>query len=244
MGYRPFARALTLAAALIASGTAVQASQASTEGLFKRLTVLAPAGNADVAYNLGMFLNNGIGTAQDNPAAFKYFLQAAEAGHPLAAFKVGCYYAGQFRGVVPVDAGLALKYKLRAAEAGYDRAQQAVGAHYSKAGDLTQAVAWLERAARQGDAASTAWLAHHFAGDASPDKVKGLALLKLTQDRKPQPSPQLQARIAALEAALSPEQRAVAEREKASWRGELTPLSRQARAGSAQLPALLASLEK
>ncbi|HEY0953172.1 MAG TPA: hypothetical protein VGE36_00340 [Roseateles sp.] len=243
MPHRLCARALVLAACLCAG--AVQATApASNEALFQRLSALAPAGNAEVAYNLGMFLNNGIGTARDNVAAFRYFSQAAEAGHALAAYKVGCYYAGQFRDVVPVDAALALKFKLRAAEAGYDLAQRDVGAYQGKTGDTAQALAWFERAARQGDAASTALLAQHFAGDASPDKVKGLALLKLLKERMPQPSAQLLERIAAVEAGLTADQRGAAEREKSSWGSDPTPLTRQARGGMAQVPALLAALEQ
>lgn len=50
-----------------------------------------------------MFLNNGIGTHRDNKAAFRYFSEAAEAGDVLASYKVGCYYAGQFKDVFPLD---------------------------------------------------------------------------------------------------------------------------------------------
>ncbi|WP_457424807.1 tetratricopeptide repeat protein [Roseateles sp. P5_E7] len=244
MASRYFTRNLVLAAALCLGGALAQAADGSQQGLFKRLTVLAPAGNAEVAYHLGMFLNNGVGTAKDNKAAFKYFLQAAEAGNELAAFKVGCYYAGQFSGVVPVDPGLALKYKLRAAEAGYDLAQQGVGAHYGRGGDLAQALVWFDRASRQGDLSSTALLARHFAADASPDKVKGLALMQLLKERAPKPSPELEERIQAVEAELTPEQRAAAASIKSTWGNEPTPLTRQARNSGTQLSELLASLEK
>ena len=36
-----------------------------------------------------------IGTAKDNAAAFQQFSAAAAAGHPLAAYKVGCYLASR-----------------------------------------------------------------------------------------------------------------------------------------------------
>ncbi|MFG6430357.1 hypothetical protein [Roseateles sp. LYH14W] len=106
-------RFVALAATALVSLSGAQAESLSKEAMFARLSALAPNGNAEVKYNLGMFLNNGIGTAQDNVAAFRYFTEAAEAGHPLAAYKVGCYLAGQFLGVVPVNQADALKFSKR-----------------------------------------------------------------------------------------------------------------------------------
>ncbi len=79
-----------------------------------------------------MLFNNGIGVAQDNRRAFALFQAAAEAGDPLAAYKVGCYHAGQFPGVVPQDEEQALRYKLVAAEAGYSLAQVDVANIYMR----------------------------------------------------------------------------------------------------------------
>ena len=114
---------LVLSIIVVFSLSAAMAEDLSNEAMFSRLSALASGGNAEVKYNLGMFLNNGIGKARDNKAAFQYFSEAAESGHELASYKVGCYLAGQFPGTVPVNETAAHKFKLRAAEAGYDLAQ-------------------------------------------------------------------------------------------------------------------------
>lgn len=220
------------------------AADPSPETLFKRLNALAATGNADVKYNLGMFLNNGIGTAQDNKAAFRYFVEAAESGSELAAYKVGCYYAGQFAGIVATDEDSALKYKLKAAEAGYDLAQLDAGMHFGRKGDVANALLWWERASRQVNAAATAYLAHYFSGNVSPDKTKGLALLLLLKERMPTSTKEMLDRIAALESQLSSEEKLEAKRIRSSWFEGPTPLTAKARSGFAAVPALLASLEK
>lgn len=212
--------------------------------MFTRLSALAPTGNAEVQYNLGMFLNNGIGTPTDNQAAFKSFTAAAEAGHELAAFKVGCYLAGQFPGTVTVDEAEALRFKLRAAEAGYDLAQFDVGMHFSKRRDLANAMLWWERASHQGNKEATAYLAHHLSGDASPDKARGYAIALLLKDMMPTATTELTARINALEAQLSAGERADAAALRATWITGPTPLTIKAQAGMKAVPELIASLER
>lgn len=230
----------TVAVAALA-GVALAQPAPSSEALFTQLKALAPAGNAEVQYHLGMFLNNGIGTARDNAAAFQQFSAAAAAGHPLAAYKVGCYLAGQFPGVVPLDPDEALKFKLRAAEAGYAPAQQDVGIFYAKRGDVANARLWLERASRQGSLPATAYLARELSGDLSADKTKGYALLQLLKARMPAPSPEVTARIAKLDAQLSDGEKAVAATLRASWLTGETLLTKQAKVGLDSVPALIAS---
>ena len=226
------------------SGAALAQPAPSSEVLFTQLKALAPAGNAEVQYHLGMFLNNGIGTVRDNAAAFQQFSAAAAAGHPLAAYKVGCYLAGQFPGVVPLDPDEALKFKLRAAEAGYELAQQDVGIAYVKRGDVANARLWLERASRQGSLPATAYLARELSADVSANKTKGYALLQLLKARMPAPPPEMTERIAKLDAQLSDGEKAVAATLRASWVTGETPLTQQARSGTRALPALIASLER
>lgn len=236
-------------AALIAGSvlafTAVHARAATNEEtLLARLNALAPSGNAEVRYNLGMFLNNGIGTARDNPAAFKHFSAAADAGHELAAYKVGCYLAGQFPGVVPRDENAALSFKLRAAEAGYDIAQFDVGLRLGKQGDMGRALQWWERASRQGHRGATVHLANHLSGPASLDKPKGYALLLLAQEQQPKTTPELAARIAELGALLGEPEKAEAGRIRAAWLTGKSPLTVKAETGIKSLPALLGALEQ
>lgn len=239
-----FPRLVAAVAFAALSMSAVAAQSLSREAMFTKMSALASTGNAEVQYNLGMFLNNGIGTPRDNAAAFKHFTEAAAAGHPLAAYKVGCYLAGQFPGVVPVNQDEALKFKLRAAEAGYELAQFDVGQRYGKTGDLANAQIWWERASRQGSLQATAALAHHLTGPMSTDKTKGYALLLLLKERIPAVPKEMQERVGRVEAQLSDGEKAVAATLRAAWVTGETPLTKQAKAGLDRVPALIASLER
>lgn len=213
--------------------------------MFKRLSALAESGNADVKYNLGMLLNNGIGTPRDNKAAFRFFSEAAEAGNLLASYKLGCYYAGQFADVVPADEQAALRFKLLAAEAGYDLAQHDVAMHFAKAGDIANALLWWEKASRQAYMPSTAYLAKHWSrGADSRDRSKGLALMLILKERMPNTPKELSDRLAAAQAELSDAEKTEAERMRAAWLTGPTPLTTAARAGIAAVPALLSSIER
>ena len=114
---------------LFASAAFAQAS-ATDEFVFEEMLKLASQGDHEAEYHVGMMLNNGIGIAADQKEAFQWFKKSAEAGHPLGAYKFGCYYAGQFPDVVDVNYELALKYKLVAAQQGYDLAQTDIAKHY------------------------------------------------------------------------------------------------------------------
>ena len=78
------------------------------------MVVLADKGDAEAQYHVGMMYNNGIGTKQNPKQAFEWFEKSAASNDPLGAYKLGCYYAGQFAGVVTIDQSEALKYKLGA----------------------------------------------------------------------------------------------------------------------------------
>jgi TPR repeat protein len=211
--------------------------------MFLRLSALAASGNAEVKFNLGMFLNNGIGTVQDNQAAFRYFSEAAEAGNDLASYKVGCYHAGQFPGVVPVDERAALKFKLRAAEAGYDLAQLDVAMHLGKAGDTAAARSWMEKASRQANMHATAYLTVHLSADTSPDPVTGFALMLTLTERVPNAPEEVSRRMAMLEARLSDAEKTQAKHIRSTWFTGPTPITTKARSGITDVPRLIASLE-
>ena len=101
---------------------------------FNAMVALANKGDAEAQYHVGMMHNNGIGTQKDPRQAFEWFQKSAASNDPLGAYKLGCYYAGQFEGVVPTDANEALKYKLIAAKAGYALAQHDVALLYGQTG--------------------------------------------------------------------------------------------------------------
>ena len=97
-----------------------------------------------------MMLNNGIGTAKNPSLALQWFEKSAKARDPLAAYKAGCYYSGQFKDTVAVDSEKSLQYKLVAAEAGYSLAQHDVANVYAQRNQFSNAIKWWEAAAKQG----------------------------------------------------------------------------------------------
>jgi len=145
----------TLATVMLFFGGKAYAQPTATDKfLFEEMLKLASKGEPEAEYHIGMFFNNGIGTAADPDEAFQWFKKSAAAGDPLGAYKLGCYYAGQFAGVVDIDQNIALKYKLVAAEQGYDLAQSDVARHYHVSKNYPEAIRWLTEAAKQGDPGS------------------------------------------------------------------------------------------
>lgn len=125
-------------------------ANANDADLFKAMVVLANKGNAEAQYHVGMMHNNGIGTQKDPRQAFEWFQKATASSDPLGAYKLGCYYAGQFPGVVKSDPSEALKYKLISAKAGYALAQHDVAILYDKQGNSEEALKWWKTAGNQG----------------------------------------------------------------------------------------------
>lgn len=148
---------------LVFISAAFAQSSALDKYLFEGMLKLASQGDREAEYHVGMLLNNGIGVAADRKAAFQWFKKSAEAGDPLGAFKLGCYYDGQFPGVIPTDHALGLKYKLIAAEQGYDLAQLGVAQHYHASKNFPEAVRWWTAAAKQGETDSMHYLSEAYA---------------------------------------------------------------------------------
>ncbi|HEY0413821.1 MAG TPA: tetratricopeptide repeat protein [Allosphingosinicella sp.] len=141
-------RRIVIALGLALAAAAVPAC-AQSPHLAEKLAKLAGSGNAEAQYHLGMLYNNGLGVEKDPRRAFALFQKAAAGGDSLGHYKVGCYYDGEFEGVVPPDPAEALRHKLFAAEAGYSLAQLDVAIHYYVANDYAAAFRWFEAAARQ-----------------------------------------------------------------------------------------------
>src|SRR5712671_2637865 len=110
-------------------------AKANDADTLKAMVALANKGDAEAQYHVGMMYNNGIGTQQDPRQAFEWFQKSTASNDPLGAYKLGCYYAGQFAGVVPSDSNEALKYKLVTAKAGYALAQHDVAILYERQGN-------------------------------------------------------------------------------------------------------------
>jgi TPR repeat protein len=209
-------------------------AEAQSAELTQKLEKAARSGDSEANYHLGMIYNNGLGVTQDAKRAFAYFKQAAEAGDPLGAYKVGCYYAGQFEGVVAVDQEQALRYKLKAAEAGYKLAQLDVGIIYAQRKDYGPALKWFEAAGKQGDAQSLYNLSVFYKdglGTAS-SRPRTHAFFRLAHiAARGNVSDGAQKQLEEMGAAMSPDERAEAERIAASWVTGPTPLTRLAAAG-------------
>lgn len=197
----------------------------------RKLTALGEQGSAAAQYNVGMFHNNGIGTAKDPRAAFRWFERAAAGGDALGHYKVGCYYAGQFPGAVEVDEAKALTAKTVAAEAGYSLAQGDVGNIYCQRSDWPQAVKWWAAAAEQGHAPAAYNLSGAYqCGQGVPkDPVKALTNLLIVRRLTPEPMhPRLVPQLEAIRGTLSPGQTAEAEAAAAGWQARPTPLTLRA----------------
>jgi len=226
-------RNLLRALALIVVSVQSIAAPSDSE-LFRKLTVLAEKGSAPAQYNLGMLYNNGIGTSKDPRAAFRWFEKSAAAGDPLASYKVGCYYAGQFAGVVPEDHGKALSAKLVAAKAGYFRAQLDVGNFYAREGNFPEATKWWILAAEQADAQSLVNLSevYRLGQGVQKNPTKALELtLKASRVVPPDARTQLQSRVASLRGEATPEQVAQAEKAAVAWKPRSTQLTDRADLG-------------
>jgi uncharacterized protein len=226
---RSFKLIIGAAALLAACGASAQSSD-----LAQRLDGLAKAGSAEAHYHLGMLYNNGIGVKQDPKRAFELFKAAAHGGDPLGAYKVGCYYAGQFEGVVPVDESQALRFKLAAAEAGYDLAQLDVAIIYTRRGDHARALPWFESAAKQGEAQALYNLSVFYKDGlgTSPSPVKTHAFFRLAHlASRGSVSEGAQKQLDEIAGQMSAGEKTEAEQIATTWVTGPTALTRQARAG-------------
>lgn len=171
---------VALAAGALLAGVPVSAQDRQVE----QLEGLAEQGNAKAKYHLGMMYLTGTSVEQDRERAVGYFRASAELGEPLASYKLGCFYDGQYE-LFEVDYDLALQHKLVAAEAGYALAQQDVAGLYYRRGDVDRALEWLERAVAQGTtgALSTYASIHNGAPGTAKDPAKTAAYFKLFLQR-------------------------------------------------------------
>ncbi|NML61489.1 sel1 repeat family protein [Massilia sp. RP-1-19] len=213
------------------------------ESMSARLRSLAEQGNRAAQYHLGMLYNNGIGSVTKDPKkAFAWFQKSAEGNDPLGAYKLGCYFAGQFPGVVAVDEDRAYSYKLIAAKAGYSLAQSDVAIISYKRGDYERAATWWKLAADQGNAIAAYNLANlHGSGRVGPvDHAMAYAYFKLSKlISEKSVSASAQTTLTLLAAKMSPQELERAEQFVASWEEKRSDLTVQAQAPAGAIAALL-----
>lgn len=225
-------RRLFSGAALVSLSLASCANAEPGSGLVQALERLAASSNAEAIYHLGMASQVGAGVPKDPAKALEAFRRAAALGDVLASYKLGCFYDGQGEGLVERDPELALRYKLVAAEAGYALAQQDVAALYAAKGEMGAALAWLEKATRQGwpDALATYASVHNGAPGVTPDAAKTAAYFRLFVDRVDASEKQRQW-LLSFERQMSSEQRQTAHEIVRSYRPAPTPLTVRALSG-------------
>ena len=201
---------------------------------FHAMVALANKGDAEAQYHVGMMHNNGIGTQQDPRQAFEWFQKSAASNDPLGAYKLGCYYAGQFAGVVTPDSNEALKYKLVAAQAGYALAQNDVAILYDKQGNSEEALKWLKMAGDQGNPMALFGLSLSYsAGKGTPkDLSMSYAYFKLSK-RAPKKN------VDEYAAMLSKPELEKAEKLVSEWRPRPTALTLKAMRGVSAADELL-----
>jgi len=211
---------------------ACSAASNPSPNLVEKLTALSRSGNAEASYHLGMLYNNGLGVQQDNRRALELFRASAEAGDPLGAYKLGCYYAGQF-GVIERNEAQALRYKRIAAEAGYSLAQLDVAILYHQRGDHVQALRWFEAAAHQGipQALYNLSVMYRDGQGAPASRARTYAFFRLAQQAQGSISPTARQTIRDLREQLTASEHAEAESIASGWVTGPTPLTRQAMSG-------------
>lgn len=116
----------------------------------QNLKPLAKAGDIYSQYLLGEMYRLGQGIEQDYEQAAYWYRKAAEHGHALAQCKLSqLIFWG--RGVVS-DRDEAMSLALKAAQQGAAEAQNNLGYLYKFLGNRQEAIFWMRKAAKQGDA--------------------------------------------------------------------------------------------
>lgn len=193
---------------------------------FNAMVALANKGDAEAQYHVGMMYNNGIGTQKDPRQAFEWFQKSTASNHPLGAYKLGCYYAGQFEGVVTTDANEALKYKLVSAKAGYALAQHDVALLYGRQENFEEAVKWMKMAGDQGSPEALYKLSgSYFEGKGAPkDLSLAYAYFKLSNVAPKK-------KVNEMAAILSKPELEKAEKLVSEWKPQPTALTLKAKSG-------------
>ncbi len=207
-----------------------------------QLAALSESGSAEATYHLGMMRHLGIGSPKDDKAAFELFRKAAEAGDPLAAFKLGDYYARADNGQVEPDKAEALRLKTIAAEAGYALAQYDVARLHFEADQTDLALEWLLRSAQQGHPDALRALASLYNRDAIPkDAARTYAYYALYLARLAAPTEKQTAFQTEFVAKMSDEDKARGDQIVKDWHIDTSSLTAKAQSGLRAAEALVAA---
>jgi uncharacterized protein len=201
---------------------------AANEDLFIKMKQLAENGDPEAQYHLGMFYNNGIGTAKNAQLAFEWFQKSAAGGDPLGNYKLGCYYGGQGQFIITVDHEKALQYKLIAAKAGYSLAQYDVANMLLEKGDYVAAIHWLKSAGEQGsfDALNTLFEVYYRGEYIKKDIYSAYLYLNIaTKTSKAAIPPHIKSIMDELSTIISIGEKSKADNIIVSWKPKPSPLT-------------------
>lgn len=230
--------AILTALALIAAAPQKPVDRAE---LVAGLRTKVAQGDVEAAYHLGMMRHLGIGGLKDEKAAFELFKQAADAGDPLAAYKLGDYYARADNGFVTADKAEALRLKTIAAEAGYSLAQHDVARMHFEAGEIDAALEWLLRAGQQGNADALRALASLYNSNAvTKDPARTYAYYSLFLKRLAKPTEAQTKFLTDFTATMSEEDRERGGKIVTDWKTEPSELTKKAQSGLRAAEALIA----
>lgn len=202
--------------------------------LFKKITEMANAGEAEAAYHLGMLYRSGIGVDPDPKEALRWFKIAANKNDSLAAYELGAFYSGKYEDIEASDPEEVFRTLKTAAEDGFAMAEYDVGVMYLNFRNGTMGTRFIERAAKQGLPMAYQTLSLlKFRGDmVERDLIGSRAYLKLFVDAiGPEAGGQFAAIITQIEGDLSPEQIVQSDEMVKGWEVKETELSVRANKG-------------
>ena len=135
---------------LLGSATLAQVGSPATTHDWPTLLLHAARGQAQAQYELGRRFDLGIGVAQSDQQALRYYRQAAARNLPVAQYRLGCkYWAGEG---VTQDRVAGLAWFRLAAVQNHPLAQNRLGRIFEFGQgverDLVQAYTWYTRASR------------------------------------------------------------------------------------------------
>ena len=184
----------------------------------------AEQGYAYAQVNLGRMYREGWGVPQDDAEAVRWYRLAAAQGNACAHYPLGLLYA-EGRGVPRDDAEAVRWYRL-SAEQGYADAQTTLGFMYTEGRgvpqDYTEAVRWYRLAAEQGNAGGQYRLGIMFRnGRGVPqDHVQAHVWFNLAASRQTGENREFSVTARdGLEARMTPDQLAEAQRLAGAWDG-------------------------
>ncbi len=153
----------------------VSGAQKSLTKAKRWLASAARDGHSEANYYLGYLYLNGLGFAENTSAAFYFFSKAAS----LNSAKAQCSLAFMFEHGIGCQANYLISIQLyeQSANQGHAGAQFSLGCLYMNQGNSKQAIAWLEKAAKNSVSPAQAILAQLYMNgiEVKKDFVKALS---------------------------------------------------------------------